>query len=215
MTNSFNPAIESNPNFAKEHLGFNPAINFPEVSLNKDFIGVWDNVILDDFNNYVIKTLDESTQIIPRSNPYVTDSQLDIAAFNSSISNHIMYAVKICFEQYLDWYPSLKNYNYHSTSCLLQKTLPTEGYHGWHSEADDIACSQRTITWSVYFNDLDDSGETEFLYQKQKIKPKAGRVLIFPGSFTHLHRGNPPYEPKYIATGWLASNNRGESTYLI
>ena len=23
----------------------------------------------------------------------------------------------------------------------------------------------------------------------------------------HLHRGNPPYGAKYIATGWLASND--------
>ena len=61
---------------------------------------------------------------------------------------------------------------------------------------------------SVNLNDLNDSGETEFLYQKKKVKPKAGRVLIFPGSFTHLHRGNPPYEAKYIATGWLASNDQ-------
>ena len=80
---------------------FNPTINFPEVSLNKDFIGVWDNVILDDFNDFVIKTLDESTQIIPRSKTYVTDSQLDIAAFNPLISNHIMCAVKICLNNIL------------------------------------------------------------------------------------------------------------------
>ena len=29
---------------------FEPTINTPEVFLNEDFIGVWDNVILDDFN---------------------------------------------------------------------------------------------------------------------------------------------------------------------
>ena len=68
-------------------------------------------------------------------------------------------------------------------------------------------CKQNISLVSIFFNDLEDSGETEFLYQKKKIKPKAGRVLIFPGSFTHLHRGNPPYEAKYIATGWLASND--------
>ena len=118
-----------------------------------------------------------------------------------------MCAVRACFEQYLDWYPFLKNFHYHSTTCLLQKTKPTEGYHDWHSESNNIACINRTLVWSVYFNDLEDSGETEFLYQKQKIKPKAGRVLIFPGSFTHLHRGNPPYEAKYIETGWLASSD--------
>ena len=187
---------------------FNQTINPPEVFLNEDFIGVWDNVTLDDFNKYVINLLDESTQIVPRSNAGVKDAQLDIAAFNPMISDHIMCAVRACFEQYLDWYPFLKNFHYHSTTCLLQKTKPTEGYHDWHSESNNIACINRTLVWSVYFNDLEDSGETEFLYQKQKIKPKAGRVLIFPGSFTHLHRGNPPYEAKYIATGWLASNDQ-------
>jgi hypothetical protein len=58
----------------------------------------------------------------------------------------------------------------------------------------------------VYFNDVEEGGETEWLYQQLKIQPKAGRVVIWPGSFTHMHRGNPPMENKYIATGWLASN---------
>tara|TARA_B100001989_G_scaffold250969_1_gene229144 strand:- start:178 stop:759 length:582 start_codon:yes stop_codon:yes gene_type:complete len=186
---------------------FQEVINPPEVFLNEDFIGVWDNVTLDDFNNHVINILDESTQVVPRSNTSVKDAQLDIAAFNPLISNHIMGAVRTCLMQYFEWHPFLKNFNYHSTTCLLQKTNPTEGYHDWHSESNNIACANRTLVWSVYFNDLENSGETEFLYQKRKINPKAGRVLIFPGSFTHLHRGNPPYESKYIATGWLASND--------
>ena len=189
--------------------------NTPEVFLNKDFIGVWDDVVKDDFSNFIIKTLDESTQIIPRSNTSVKDTQLDIAAFNPMVSAHIMCAVRMCLEEYIEWYPFLKNFNYHSTTCLLQKTKPTVGYHDWHSESNNIACANRTLVWSVYFNDVKEGGETEFLYQKQKIKSKRGRVLIFPGSFTHLHRGNPPYEAKYIATGWLASNNMGEPTTLI
>ena len=186
---------------------FEQIINPPQVFLNEDFIGVWDNVLLDDFNNHVIDILDNSTQIVPRTNTSVKDAQLDIAAFNPTISNHIMCAVRACVNQYLDWYPFLKNFHYHSTTCLLQKTNPTEGYHDWHSESNNIACINRTLVWSVYFNDLEDSGETQFLYQKLKVNPKAGRVLIFPGSFTHLHRGNPPYQSKYIATGWLASND--------
>ena len=194
---------------------FDNRINEPVLYLNEDFIGVWDNVITDDFCSYIINLLDESTQIMPRSNTSVKDSQLDIAAFNPTISHHIMCAVKICMQEYLDWYPFLKNFDYHSTTCLLQKTKPTEGYHDWHSESNNIVCASRTLVWSVYFNDVKEGGETEFLYQKQKIKSKAGRILIFPGSFTHLHRGNPPYEPKYIATGWIASNNMGDTNYII
>ena len=104
---------------------FNQTINPPEVFLNEDFIGVWDNVIEDDFCDFIKKTLDESTQIIPRSNTSVKDAQLDIAAFNPNIAAHIMCAVRICLEEYLEWYPFLKNFNYHSTTCLFQKTIPT------------------------------------------------------------------------------------------
>ena len=35
---------------------------------------------------------------------------------------------------------------------------------------------------------------------------KKGTVLIWPGSYTHLHRGNPPMTDKYIATGWYQGN---------
>ena len=61
-------------------------LNTPEVFLNKDFIGVWDNVIKDDFCNFIIKTLNESTQIVPRSNTSVKDTQLDICLLYTSPS---------------------------------------------------------------------------------------------------------------------------------
>ena len=99
---------------------FDPQLNNPELFLNKDFIGVWDNVVKNDFNELVIKWINESTQICPRSNIGVKDSQVDIAAFNPQMSNHIMQAVRLCLLEYIDWYPFLKNYNYHSTTCVLQ-----------------------------------------------------------------------------------------------
>ena len=42
--------------------------------------------------------------------------------------------------------------------------------------------------------------------QEAKVTPKKGRIAIWPGSFTHLHRGNPPNKTKYIATGWYAGD---------
>ena len=47
-------------------------------------------------------------------------------------------------------------------------------------------------------------GETEFLYQRRKIAPRAGSLLIAPTAFTHTHGGNMPKGgDKYIATGWV------------
>ena len=56
-------------------------------------------------------------------------------------------------------------------------------------------------------------GETEFFYQRKKVIPKAGSVLIAPTAFTHTHRGNRPSGgDKYIATSWILFN-RAEQIY--
>ena len=189
--------------------------NNPKVSLNKDFIGVWDDVIKEDFNSFIIDTIDNCVHIQGRNKFYVQDKQINLEPFNPQATQHILSAVRICLEEYIEWYPFLGDWNFHSSGCLLQKTEPTQGYHSFHSETSELSNASRTLVWSVYFNDVAEGGETEFLYQKQKIKPKSGRIVIFPGSFTHLHRGNPPYETKYIATGWLATNTIGETNCIF
>ena len=86
----------------------------------------------------------------------------------------------------------------------IQKTEPGQGYHVWHCEADARDRQNRMLVWTVYLNDNFDAGETEFLYQQYRYKPKMGDVVIFPAAFTHTHRGNPPIGgTKYIITGWL------------
>lgn len=90
------------------------------------------------------------------------------------------------------------------TGYKLQRTRPSEGYHVWHCENTSIAHKLRCLSWILYLNDIEEGGETEFLYLSKRVKPKAGRLVIFPAGFTHTHRGNPPLsETKYIATGWL------------
>lgn len=87
----------------------------------------------------------------------------------------------------------------------IQKTLPKEGYHVWHCEHSWVGeDSKRVLAWLVYLNDVEEGGETEFLYQSMRVKPKKGTAVVFPAAFTHLHRGNPPLSgEKYIVTGWF------------
>ncbi len=87
----------------------------------------------------------------------------------------------------------------------IQKTLPTEGYHLWHIEhGTSRDCSHRVIVFSIYLNDLEEGGETEFLHQSVRVKPKTGRIVFWPASYPFVHRGNPPLKgEKYIITGWL------------
>ena len=40
-------------------------------------------------------------------------------------------------------------------------------------------------------------------YTNKEERSDAGDVIMFPASFTHTHRGNPPLGgTKYIATSW-------------
>jgi hypothetical protein len=110
-------------------------------------------------------------------------------------------------------YPTLQMLIRHKSKFIkIQKTKPQEGYHTWHCEHDAYVSSERRIlSWILYLNTVDDGGETEFLYQSLRIKPKQGTFVMFPAGFTHTHRGNPPLKDnKYIATGWIEFLNTTE-----
>lgn len=87
----------------------------------------------------------------------------------------------------------------------IQKYLKCGGYHKWHFERTGISTSHRHLAFMTYLNNIEDAGETEFFYQKLKVKPKKGLTLIWPTDWTHTHRGIPSMtEEKYIATGWYS-----------
>ena len=56
----------------------------------------------------------------------------------------------------------------------------------------------------TYLNDVNKGGETEFYYQKLKIKPEKGLTLIWSADWTFTHKGHTTLdEDKYIITGWF------------
>jgi hypothetical protein len=98
-----------------------------------------------------------------------------------------------------------------------KKALTARGY--WHCELypspqpDHADSLHRVVLWTIYLNDDFDEGETEFLYQRRKIVPKTGSLLIAPTAFTHTHRGNRPKRgDKYVATSWILFR-RAEAMY--
>ena len=89
------------------------------------------------------------------------------------------------------------------------------GYPYWHCElyprAPGAETLHRHLLWTLYLNDDFEAGETEFLFQQRKIKPRTGSLLIAPAAFTHTHRGNRPEGgDKFIATSWVLFQ-RGEA----
>ena len=110
-----------------------------------------------------------------------------------------------CFDDYVSEFDILKDYNLRCTSVKIQKTDPGAGYHIWHAEQGSDSDASRCLVYSAYLNDIDDAGETEFLYQKLRIPPKENTMIIWPAAFTHTHRGNVVHgnKSKYIITGWF------------
>ena len=98
---------------------------------------------------------------------------------------------------------------YRPGAINLQKYLAdVGGYPYWHCEHypkdDGGETLHRTLLWTIYLNDGFRDGETEFHYQRRRIAPRTGALLIAPTAFTHTHRGNRPAGgDKYIATSWV------------
>lgn len=93
-------------------------------------------------------------------------------------------------------------------------TAGSGGYPHWHCEIypdESFEGLHRLVLWMYYLNDVATGGETEFYFQKLKVRPRKGTVVIAPAGFTHTHRGNVPLSgDKYIITSWLLYNRGGK-----
>lgn len=119
-----------------------------------------------------------------------------VKAFNDTVAD--------CLDQYANVYTQIRDYKLQTLHINLKKTIPTQGYHIWHCENNDMGYTRRVLATMMYLNDVHDGGETEFLHQHRRVSPKAGRVVIWPAGFTHMHRGNPPLkQEKYVANSWF------------
>tara|TARA_R110000803_G_scaffold2472_11_gene8445 strand:+ start:1488 stop:2165 length:678 start_codon:yes stop_codon:yes gene_type:complete len=110
------------------------------------------------------------------------------------------------FQDYMEINPGLLGSSFGISGIKIQETKPSGGYHVWHAEQCSME-PERAVVFTVYLNDIKKGGETEFLDQSYRLSPKQGTLCLFPASYTHLHRGNPPLKKtKYIITGWIVYN---------
>ena len=187
----------------------------------KDFIGIYPNSIPNELCDELVNIVGRSSIKKDRpenyaSEPHRQDMQIVLESFFPGMAGQFMNFVGNSLLEYLnDECPFLKQYTFISSATLLQKTEPIQGYHSFHCEntAWDLNC--RSMAWMVYLNDVEDGGETEFLYQQKKIKPERGTVVIWPGGYTHMHRGNPPMGDKYIATGWYQLDQGSLDSHVL
>ena len=76
-----------------------------------------------------------------------------------------------------------------------------DGAKTWHTEHGGGLCSTRILAWMIYLNNA--KSGTEFMHFPT-MQAKAGRCIIWPAGWTHLHKGVPNKGLKYIVTGWVS-----------
>lgn len=95
--------------------------------------------------------------------------------------------------------------NIEISNFMMQRYLQNIGKYTYHNDfsVDHQQQKYRVLTYLFYLNDVEEGGETELL-NDIKIKPKAGKLLLFPATWTFPHRGIMPISSnKYIITGWI------------
>ncbi len=189
----------------------------------ENFIGVYDNYITKEQCNNAIKlfenqnkfnnTLDrisfENSSILQKQDRQFFAKEHNIDIWWEELKTMI-FNFDIAWKHYLQNTGAAECYDmnldgFKFTQLKIQKTLPTEGYHIWHIEhGKSYKMAARAFVFSIYLNDVEEGGETEFLHFSKRVKPKAGRIVIWPAAFPYLHRGNSPLSgEKYILTSWM------------
>jgi len=135
--------------------------------------------------NFVCRELTESLQ--SNINTYIKE-------LNNSHPNFIQDNYKFITAKYLS-----------EETYQIQRYRKGEGKYVYHEDFSVKWESRqfRVITFLWYLNTIAEGGETELLGEIC-VKPEAGKLLLFPSSWTFPHRGKMPIsEDKYIVTGWF------------
>ena len=191
----------------------------------QDFIGVWPNFMpksrCDAIIEYYDKVRENSSLIGYGADPESDDILDGTAQFsqgslgrkdeslllnysNATLNYEVNQYLTACVQHYVKKYDQLRSNKFISEDTKMQKTPPGGGYHVWHYENAGFGHHARELVWIIYRNDMPGGeAETEFLYQRRRIRPTVGTVVVWPAAYTHVHKGNTVFtQDKYILTGW-------------
>lgn len=87
---------------------------------------------------------------------------------------------------------------------VVNRYMPGDRYL---AHADAGPGHQRVISAVAYLNDVEQGGETYFPLFDVSVRPKAGRLAIFPSNYAYRHAAMPPLtKVKYAAAVWMLGN---------
>jgi len=133
-----------------------------------------------------------------------TDLRISGRSDWQDIDNTLVASLASAFNEMGQMFPFFAANSFKDMGYNMQRYRPGEYYH-WHVDGGPGLFSQRQLVAIWYLNNLEGpGGETEFPLQEIQVKPKEGKLVLFPPFWTHVHRAVTLEKGiKYIATTWV------------
>ena len=195
-----------------------------------DLIKIYDHDLGDEICDYLVCHFEKSSsrhkRILRNKNPNFTEYNFSRHAkrkdktkkiFNfltNKIHDHARPYFNYVNKNFDHLYPDDHSYshtvfpNKYGVQRIRIKRYLTGMNEGFNTHVDVmklISCP-RFLSFLWYLNDVDEGGST--IFDNLKIKPKKGRLVIFPPMWMFPHMGEEPVSnTKYVMSSYLSYNN--------
>ena len=183
-----------------------------------NFVTYYDNILPKDFCDDVIKKFESHTEQQEQTvlDDHRSFTEINITEFGvwKPIQDKLLGATQFALGMYAkQWkidtemaWPEQMGYEQFRMKRYLSNGVDEFQFH---VDVQSYATARRFLVAFFYLNDVEEGGETAFQQHKtlpiaMKVKPKAGRLLLFPALWTHPHIGMKPISgSKYIIGTYL------------
>jgi hypothetical protein len=186
-----------------------------DIENNDSFINGWmikELSLCDEIIDYIKKSNNKHEGSIFKNGQSIVDQNEKLSVDcnlleNIDLANKYALQLQAVCDKYIKKYPYCnEGAKWGIAENINVQWYPKNGgYFKYHYERNcgEGIVGSRHLVFMTYLNDINDDGETEFLHQNIKIKPKKGLTVIFPADWTFTHRGiASSTEEKFIVTGW-------------
>ena len=177
-----------------------------------NYVSVYDNVLKKEHCDHLIKEFDNLTshqiRVEKENQRYFTEINMNQ---DTRWKDYVQVMMKGVYTPHIDKYMKDNNiqdnqwpskYAYEEIRFKKYELNDKDEFKE-HVDVYDYKSAKRFLVFFLYLND-NEGGHTTFPEYNIKVKPKAGRCLIFPPTWTYPHAGLPPLNTnKYIIGTYL------------
>ena len=179
-----------------------------------DYIRVYEDTLDKNFCNQLIAYFEGCSQHHQHidCNGAPTFTQLNLTEQLGPKHEYSTILAQAC-KEYVKWYKEDLNIKFfpekHSWEMFRIKKYKPDGCDRFdeHVDVGDSSSARRFLAFFIYLNDVDVGGQTIFTGYNGDIniiKPKSGRMVIFPPLWMFPHSGQRPISGnKYIISGYF------------